>query len=191
MQSYDKISFKNDFVREEFITTLKREDIPDEMIIHKSDEGVSDTVNFGVNENTPKNEGVNGGVNENTPKSGGVKEDIEGVKTKNEGVNFGENENTPKNEGVNGGVNGNTPKNGGVKRENGGVSKIQQKILDLIEENQHISVIDIAKKIEKPRRTVENNMKQLKDKGLIERFGSDKTGGYKIVKNLQITRKED
>ena len=59
MQSYDKISFKNDFVREEFITTLKREDIPGEMIIHKSNEAIDDAINFGVNEDTPKNERVN------------------------------------------------------------------------------------------------------------------------------------
>jgi predicted HTH transcriptional regulator len=70
-------------------------------------------------------------------------------------------------------------KNGGV---NGGVSHIQQNILDLIKIDQYISVTDIAQRIGKPKRTVENNMKQLKDKGIIERFGSDKTGGYRIKK---------
>jgi len=30
---------------------------------------IDDTVDFGVNENTPKNGGVNFGINENTPKN--------------------------------------------------------------------------------------------------------------------------
>jgi hypothetical protein len=46
MQNYDKIVFKNDFVREEFITTIVRDEIPEDMIIHVGNEGV----NFGVNE---------------------------------------------------------------------------------------------------------------------------------------------
>jgi predicted HTH transcriptional regulator len=56
MQSYDKILFKNDFVREEFITTLKREEIPDEMLL--------DTNNPVANEEIKLNfEGINEGIN--------------------------------------------------------------------------------------------------------------------------------
>jgi predicted HTH transcriptional regulator len=60
MQSYDKISFKNDFVREEFITTLKRDEIPDELIV--------DIANFGVNE--------------------GISNEDEGINEKNEAINL-------------------------------------------------------------------------------------------------------
>jgi predicted HTH transcriptional regulator len=115
LQSYDKISFKNNLATEEFVITMMRDEIQEE-----------------------ENGGVSCGVND-------------------------------KNGGVNGGV-------------SGGVNEIQLKILNLIKENQHISVMEIAEKIDKPRRTIENNMKQLKIKGIIERFGSDKTGGYRLTK---------
>jgi predicted HTH transcriptional regulator len=107
MQNYDKISFKNDFVREEFITTLKREEIPDEMIVHKSYEGINEAKNFGVNET-------------------------------------------------------------------------QKQILKFISENSQITVGEIAYKMKQTKRNVEYNIKALKSKGIIERFGSDKTGGYRI-----------
>jgi len=47
--------------------------------------------------------------------------------------------------------------------------------------NQHISVTQIAQKTEKPLCTTEYHLKRLKDKGIIERFGSDKTDGYRII----------
>jgi len=161
MQSYDKISFKNDFVREEFITTLKREDIPDEMIIHKSNEGVyweredmNDTASSVVSEDIIKYGRENFGVNENTPKNEGVKEDIEGVNTKNEGVS----------------------------------EKINQElgvIYDFIKENPLVKTSAIEQFSKKSNATIERYLKILKDKGLIERFGSDKTGGYRIVIDKQ------
>ena len=135
MQSYDKISFKNDFVREEFITTLIREDIPDEMIIYQSNEAINDSDNFGVNENTPKNDTVNFGVNEDTPK--------------NDMVNFG-------------------------------VNETQKQILKLISENPQITAGEMAYRMKQTKRNIEYNIKVLKSKAVIERFGSDKTGGYQI-----------
>jgi predicted HTH transcriptional regulator len=99
MQSYDKISFKNDFVREEFITTLKRDEIPEELIV--------DTANFGVNET-------------------------------------------------------------------------QKLILQFISENPQITAGEMAYKMKQTKRNIEHNIKVLKSKGIIERFGSDKTGGYRI-----------
>jgi predicted HTH transcriptional regulator len=135
MQSYDKISFKNDFVREEFITILTREEIPDEMIIHKSNEDINDTINFGVNENTPKKDIEDFGVNENTPKK-----DIEDF----------------------------------------GVNETQKQILKFIFEDPQITAGEMAYKMKQTKRNVEYNIKVLKSKGIIERFGSDKTGGYRI-----------
>jgi predicted HTH transcriptional regulator len=127
MQSYDKISFKNDFVREEFITILKRDEILEELVV--------DTANFGVNENTPKKDMGDFGVNENTPKS-----DI---------GHFG-------------------------------VNETQKHILKFISENPQITAGEIAYKMKQTKRNIEYNIKALKAKGIIERFGSDKTGSYKI-----------
>lgn len=63
MHSYDKISFKNDFVREEFITTLKREELPDEMVVDTEDSGVNEEINE-RNEGIKLNiEGINEGIN--------------------------------------------------------------------------------------------------------------------------------
>ena len=88
-------------------------------------------------------------------------------------------ENTPnlldENGGVNGGVNS---ENGGV---NSGVSLLQKQIIDFMQENPQISVVEIAKQSNQPRRTIENNVKRLKEKGIISRVGSDKTGSWKII----------
>ena len=67
---------------------------------------------------------------------------------------------------------------GGV---NGGVNATQKEILSLIKENSYIRIFEMAQKLSKPVRTVENNIKQLKEKGIISRVGSDKTG-YWIIK---------
>ena len=85
------------------------------------------------------------------------------------------NENTPKDGGINGGI------NGGV---NGGVNEIQRLILDIIEKIPGISVKKMAQETDIPRRTIENNIKQLKEKGLIKRVGSYKTGHWQIIKSI-------
>ena len=68
--------------------------------------------------------------------------------------------------------------NGGV---NGGVSSLQKQILDLIGQNPHITTAEIADQTGTPRRTVENNLKKLKERGIISRVGSDKTGNWVIL----------
>ena len=123
LQSYEKISFKNNLLTEEFVITMMRDELLED-------------------------------------ESCGVNDKSCGVNDKSCGVN---------------------DKSCGVNEQNGGVNEIQQKILDLIKENQHISVKEIAQKVEKPPRTAEYHLKRLKDKGIIERFGSDKTGGYRII----------
>jgi fido (protein-threonine AMPylation protein) len=75
---------------------------------------------------------------------------------------------------VNGGANN---ENGGV---NGGVSLLQKQIIDFMRQNPRISVAEIAKQTNKPRRSIENNVKKLKEKGIISRVGSDKTGSWKV-----------
>jgi predicted HTH transcriptional regulator len=128
MKSYDKISFKNNIDTEEFVITILRDETIEDMN--------SDTVNR--NDDT-----VKGGINTE---------------------NFGVNENTPKN-----------------NTENFGVSEAQKQILRFITENPQITAGEMAYKMKQTKRNVEYNIKTLKSKGIIERFGSDKTGGYKIV----------
>ena len=69
-------------------------------------------------------------------------------------------------------------KDGGV---NGGVSLLQKRILDLIRQNPHVTAAEIADQTGTPRRTVENNLKKLKERGIISRVGSDKTGNWVIL----------
>ena len=77
-------------------------------------------------------------------------------------------------------------RNGGVNNENGdvngGVSLLQKQIIDFMQQNPQISVVEIAKQTYKPRRTIENNVKKLKEKNVISRIGSDKTGSWVVLK---------
>jgi predicted HTH transcriptional regulator len=74
MQNYDKILFKNDFEREEFITTIVRDEISENEGINLNFEGVNGE-NKGVN---TENEGINSGFE-------GINASIEGI---NEGINL-------------------------------------------------------------------------------------------------------
>jgi predicted HTH transcriptional regulator len=74
-------------------------------------------------------------------------------------------------------VNENTPKD---DMENFGVNETQKQILKFISENLQITAGEMAYKMKQTKRNVEYNIKSLKAKGIIERFGSDKTGGYRI-----------
>jgi predicted HTH transcriptional regulator len=102
------------------------------------------------------------------------------AKSKNGGVNGGVNNEDGGVNDVNGGVNGGVNnEDGGV---NGGVSLLQKQIINFMQQNSQISVAEIAKQSNKPRRTIENNVKKLKEKGIIVRIGSDKTGSWEIIK---------
>jgi Fic family protein len=76
---------------------------------------------------------------------------------------------------VNGGINSGL--NGGL---NGGLNEVQKKIVALIKENPYIRAFEMAQILLKPVRTIENNLSQLKEKGIITREGSKKTGYWKI-----------
>ena len=67
--------------------------------------------------------------------------------------------------------------NDGVK-----LSVTEQAVLDCIKEDNALSALEIAGKIGKEKRTVERTIKALKEKGLIRRVGSDKTGSWKILR---------
>ena len=77
--------------------------------------------------------------------------------------------------GVNGGVNGGV--SGGVK-----LSEINREVLECIKGNGEFSAEQIAEKIKRGKRTVERAIKSLKEQGIIERNGSNKTGSWKVIK---------
>ncbi len=114
---------------------MKREELPDEMVIHQGDEGINDSEDFGANENTPKNSPENFGVNKDTPKK---------------------------------------------SIDDFGVNETQKQILKFISENPQITAGEMAYQMKQTKRNIEYNIKVLKTKGIIERYGSDKTGGYLI-----------
>ena len=62
----------------------------------------------------------------------------------------------------------------------GGLNETEKEIISLIKENSHIRAFEMAQKLLKPVRTIENNLRQLKEKGIIARIGSKKTGYWKI-----------
>ena len=102
-----------------------------------------------------------------------------GVNEKNAGVN-------EKNAGVN-------EKNAGVNEKNAGVNEIKKikekypklnktkiKILEIIIEDDKITQEEIAKKLRKTESTIYRNIKELKTLKIVERFGADKNGYWKI-----------
>ena len=65
--------------------------------------------------------------------------------------------------------------NAGVK-----LSEIQSKIITLIAKNNTVSQSEIAKKLKINESTVYRNIEKLKQLGILERKGSDKTGNWII-----------
>ncbi|MDR0231677.1 MAG: Fic family protein [Dysgonamonadaceae bacterium] len=86
----------------------------------------------------------------------------------------------------------NVPVNDTVKQENVSVNvpvkintNITEKIvLDLLKINPTITYEQIAEKINKNRKTVQRTIASLKEKGIISRVGSDKTGSWKIIATI-------
>jgi Fic family protein len=62
------------------------------------------------------------------------------------------------------------------------LNETEREILSLIKGNAHIKVFEITQKLLKPISTIENNLKQLREKGIIVRIGSQKTGYWEITK---------
>lgn len=62
-------------------------------------------------------------------------------------------------------------------------SATEQRILREIEKNPHITISALAEKIVKSQRTIERTMKQLREQGIIQRKGSNKSGVWLIVKS--------
>jgi predicted HTH transcriptional regulator len=69
---------------------------------------------------------------------------------------------------------------------NGGINKTQKKIISILCESPQTSVSAIAETLGMAKRTVENNISQLKKFGLVEREGARKNGRW-IVKMKEAT----
>ena len=62
------------------------------------------------------------------------------------------------------------------------LNKTEKSILKLIEEKNEITHKEIAEILEITEKTARRNTQNLREKGLLERIGSDKTGYWKIIK---------
>lgn len=60
----------------------------------------------------------------------------------------------------------------------------QIKILELIHENNNITAVSLAHAIGISTRAIENNIRKLRESGLLERSGSDKTGKWLIINHF-------
>ena len=71
--------------------------------------------------------------------------------------------------------------NVGVKQENVGVKiGLKDEILNNIKNNPNLTAQELAIKLNKTTRTIERNIRELREKSIISRVGSDKTGNWKI-----------
>lgn len=101
--------------------------------------------------------------------------------------NVQDNVNGGENSGVNGGEKGGI--NGGddfgdkvsFREKAQRMTDTQAKILDCIAEDKYISVKKIVEKIDISRRTVENNIKKMKESDIVVRHGSPKNGYWEII----------
>jgi len=66
--------------------------------------------------------------------------------------------------------------------DNVGINEIQTKIISLIMENPSITIPVLAEKVGIANRTVERNLKFLKDNGIIEREGAKRRGKWIVKK---------
>lgn len=62
------------------------------------------------------------------------------------------------------------------------LSATEQAVLDCIRENNLINVAEIVDCTKKGRSTIMRAIKALKEKGFIQRVGSDKTGSWEILR---------
>lgn len=62
------------------------------------------------------------------------------------------------------------------------IDTVNDTVLSLIEQNNQITAIEISKRLDISLSTAKRRIKALKEQGVIERIGSDKTGSWEIVK---------
>ncbi len=74
-----------------------------------------------------------------------------------------------------------------VEKDEKHVEKTSEKILLLIQERPQITINEIADVLMIKRRSVEDQLKRLKEKGLIRRVGPDKGGHWEVIENKEKT----
>jgi ATP-dependent DNA helicase RecG len=109
-----------------------------------------------IKERNEVNEMENGGINEG---SGGINEENGGINEENGGIN---------------------EENGGINEENGGINENEKTILNLILKNNDLTIAQIAEILDCSLRTAERIISSLRNKNLLERVGSNKTGYWKV-----------
>jgi ATP-dependent DNA helicase RecG len=60
-------------------------------------------------------------------------------------------------------------------------NKNQQYTIEMISKNPYTTINELSRKIEISTTAVENNIKKLREKGLLKRIGSDKGGYWQII----------
>ena len=70
------------------------------------------------------------------------------------------------------------PTNGEI---NGGITDIELKLFSALKEHSRLTNTEIAKILNKSERTISRLLSTLKNKKLIERVGSNKTGYWKVL----------
>jgi predicted HTH transcriptional regulator len=61
------------------------------------------------------------------------------------------------------------------------LGKSALKILEMTYYTQHVTISEMATKIKLSERAVEKNIQNLKEKGFLVRFGSERSGHWKVV----------
>lgn len=67
------------------------------------------------------------------------------------------------------------------KQRKADLNDTQQKIVKLLSENPQLSAVKLAEKIGVASRNIENNIKMLKEYGILIRHGSPKNGYWEII----------
>ncbi|MDE7020688.1 MAG: winged helix-turn-helix transcriptional regulator [Lachnospiraceae bacterium] len=63
------------------------------------------------------------------------------------------------------------------------LNETQRNILEMVQQNNRISARNVAEVLAISNRSVEKNIKILKDRGILMRYGSPKSGYWKIIRN--------
>ena len=71
----------------------------------------------------------------------------------------------------------------GENRENGAIemNATQKKILELLASKQNMTAVDLSVQIGIARRNIEANIKVLRERGLLVRHGSTKSGYWEVI----------
>lgn len=70
---------------------------------------------------------------------------------------------------------------GAISGVNSGLNENEQSIIDLLRTNPNLSAKELSHNLDIPFRSVQRYISNLKDKGIIQRIGSNKTGYWEVI----------